>query len=145
MLGYIPWFNRFNCRRRDQPSATHTFLQVVQGLCVDAPVVQRATTKHLWTSIVWHEFCWHQKFQNTWWMSKTFFLNTLSSFAESAKKSPHPAKHRAQNVHQDSIGEILMIGPWKIQDSVSKIDRKSKLPSLQDRPLEPQLKQSFRW
>lgn len=49
---------------------------------------QRATNKPLnLHCLTW--FCWHQKFQNTWWMSKTFFLNTLGNFnfARAQKKS----------------------------------------------------------
>jgi hypothetical protein len=136
----------------------HTRSSKLFKASVSMHLKQRATNKPLnLHCLTW--FCWHQKFQNTWWMSKTFFLNTLGNFnfARAQKKST-PCKTHAKcpsgqhwrdfdyRSHMENPGFCLQ--DWQKISKEMKPSRSSwnlsLTPSLQDR-LEPQLEQSFRW
>ena len=96
MLRKHPMNDSTHCRRRNQPSATHTFLQVVQGLCVDAPETtcdQQTFEPPLFDMIFvgiknskTHDGC--QKL--------SFWILSAVSILLERKKSPHPAKHNAK-------------------------------------------------
>jgi hypothetical protein len=76
-----------HCRRRNQPSATHTFLQVVQGLCVDAP--ETTCDQQTFEPPLFDMILLASKIPKHMMDVKNFFLNTLGNFnfARAQKKS----------------------------------------------------------